>query len=53
MEDPGDLVIVAHLGVLTALSGEIRSDQADSWIVEDFPTGSVTAYETPEWLWGV
>jgi probable phosphoglycerate mutase len=52
-EDPGDLVIVAHLGVLTVLSEELLCDQTGFGMSGGFPTGSVTAYETPEWLWGV
>lgn len=51
MEDPGDLVIVAHLGVLTVLSEEIlHASAADG--IGGFATGSVTMYEIPEWLWG-
>jgi Fructose-2,6-bisphosphatase len=51
-EDPGDLVIVAHLGVLTVLSEEIMNTENFEETRRSFPTGSVTKYEIPEWLLG-
>ena len=44
-----DLVIVAHLGVIVALSEEIMGE-AEGNVSYNFPTGSVTVYYAPEWL---
>ena len=50
---PGDLVIVAHLGVLTVLSEELFSEAAGDGIGRrNFATGSVTVFDVPDWLWG-
>jgi len=50
-EDPGDLVIVAHLGVLSDLNEEIlQGTPGDDSYYRHFPTGSVTMYDVPEWL---
>ena len=51
-DDPGDLIIVAHLGVLTILSEEIKGTQYIGGFDRSFSTGSVTEYEVPEWMWG-
>ena len=51
-EDPGDLVIVAHLGVLTVISEEIMSTANFEETRRSFSTGSVTKYEIPEWMLG-
>jgi len=50
-EDSGDLVIVAHLGVITVLVEELGSEAPEYYFGSGFPTGSVTAVNTPEWLW--
>ena len=50
--DPGDLVLVAHLGVLTILLEELRPETPGESMFRNFATGSVTMIETPEWLWG-
>ena len=45
----GDLVLVAHLGVIHALLeelGEIERGQR-----HNIPTGSVTVLDAPDWLW--
>ena len=48
---PGDLVIVAHLGVLTVLSEELLLEAAGDGIGRrTFSTGSVTVYGVPDWL---
>ena len=50
--DPGDLLIVAHLGVVTVLYEELTQASASKdgfW--PHFKTGSVTEVKTPEWLW--
>ena len=50
-DDPGDLVIVAHLGVLSALNEELLRDAPGGDLYyRHFPTGSVTVYDVPEWL---
>ena len=49
-DSAGDLVIVAHLGVLVSLSEELLSDPPDSYSGRKFPTGSVTVYDAPDWL---
>jgi probable phosphoglycerate mutase len=51
--DAGDLVIVAHLGVITVLAEEILSGDSGNPggdIPQTFATGSVTAWDAPEWL---
>ena len=48
---PGDLVIVAHLGVITALSEELMSATPNIETSRHYPTGSVTVIDVPEWLW--
>ncbi|MDR3364334.1 MAG: histidine phosphatase family protein [Clostridiales Family XIII bacterium] len=48
--DPGDLVIVAHLGVIDVLSEEIHADGGEGGAGRNCATGSVTMLETPEWL---
>ena len=48
-QDPGDLVIVAHLGVITALLEELMPERQN--IREQTTTGSVTVFQAPEWLW--
>ena len=50
-EDIGDLVIVAHMGVNVALAEEIRQTPYFGVPGISFSTGSVTEYETPEWMW--
>ena len=50
-ETEGDLVIVAHLGVLVVLSEELLGNKKTIEPSRDFPTGSVTVIEAPEWLW--
>ena len=49
--DPGDLVIVAHLGVITALYEELSVAESDRDRWPEFKTGSVTVLNVPEWLW--
>jgi len=49
-EDPGDLVIVAHLGVVTSLYEELFSADADGGYWPHFKTGSVTMVDVPDWL---
>jgi len=49
-EDPGDLVIVAHLGVITVIFEELWSDEQGVVLGRSFPTGSVTPVKTPQWL---
>ena len=49
--DPGDLIIVAHLGVVTSLYEELSGIEDDGGYWPHFKTGSVTEIETPEWLW--
>jgi probable phosphoglycerate mutase len=48
--EPQDLVIVAHLGVITVLSEELQVANFNGGLGRNFPTGSVTAYEAPDWL---
>jgi probable phosphoglycerate mutase len=53
-----DLVIVAQLGVITVLSEELHaaSDDAANFsggFGRNFPTGSVTVFEAPDWLWAL
>jgi len=50
-EDPGDLVIVAHLGVITVISEELDYESPGYGFGDGFPTGSVTAVNAPDWLW--
>jgi broad specificity phosphatase PhoE len=47
---PGDLVIVAHLGVLSALNEELLKTSAEDFYDRHFSTGSVTPYEVPDWM---
>ena len=51
-EAPGDLVIVAHLGVIEALSEDIINSPNSGEVGRSFSTGSVTEYKMPEWMWG-
>jgi len=53
VEDPGDLIIVAHLGVVTSLYEELSGEADDDGYWPHFKTGSVTTLEVPEWLWGL
>jgi len=49
-EDPGDLVIVAHIGVLSVLNDKfMNKNTGDSFLEIDFPTGSVTVYDVCDW----
>ena len=48
--DPGDLIIVAHLGVVTSLYEELEGEDDDGYWPH-FKTGSVTTLEVPDWLW--
>jgi len=48
---PGDLLIVAHLGVLTVLYEELNQANGEAASRPEFKTGSVTVVEAPEWLW--
>ena len=50
-DDPGDLVIVAHQGVIISLFEELHLEKPGFGFGLDCPTGSVTVLETPEWLW--
>jgi len=52
-EDPGDLIIVAHLGVVTSLYEELSGEEDEDGYWPHFKTGSVTKLEVPEWLWGL
>jgi len=49
-DDPGDLIIVAHLGVVTSLYEELLVAEDEDGYWPHFKTGSVTALEVPEWL---
>ena len=51
-DDPGDLIIVAHLGVVTSLYEELFGVDDDGGYWPHFKTGSVTTIEVPDWLWG-
>ena len=46
---PGDLVIVAHFGVLVTLTEELQAYVPG--VDNSFATGSVTVIDVPEWLW--
>ena len=48
-DGPGDLVIVAHFGVLVTLTEELQIDVPDAG--NSFATGSVTVIDVPDWLW--
>ena len=49
-EDPGDFVIVAHIGVLSVIIDDLKNrNTGDSFLDMDFPTGSVTVYDIPDW----
>jgi broad specificity phosphatase PhoE len=47
----GDLIIVAHLGVISALAEELQPETYGDGKTNYFNTGSVTMIEAPEWLW--
>ena len=51
-DDPGDFIIVAHLGVITSLYEELFSEDEEDGYWPHFKTGSVTTCEVPGWLWG-
>ena len=51
-DDPGDLIIVAHLGVITSLYEELFSEDGEGGYWPHFKTGSVTTITVPDWLWG-
>ena len=51
VDEPGDLIIVAHLGVIVALTEELLSTASDNKAGRFFPTGSVTEIDAPDWLW--
>ena len=48
----GDLVIVAHLGVLVSLTEELLMESPGAGIDRGFATGSVTVFDAPDWLFG-
>jgi probable phosphoglycerate mutase len=51
-EDPGDLVIVAHMGVLSVICDEMFGRKTgDSFLEGRFLTGSVTTVDVPDWIW--
>jgi len=52
-DDPGDLIIVAHLGVVSSLYEELSEAEDAEGYWPHFKTGSVTEVEAPEWLWGL
>jgi len=52
LEEPGDLVIVAHLGVVSSLYEELTGEGNATGYWPHFKTGSVTVLDTPDWLWG-
>jgi len=47
----GDLLIVAHHGVIISLFEELHSEPAGNGFGIDCPTGSVTVIDAPDWLW--
>jgi probable phosphoglycerate mutase len=49
-EFKNDLIIVAHLGVLTVLAEELLADRPGDSGFRSFATGSVTMLEAPNWL---
>jgi len=51
-DDPGDLIIVAHLGVVSSLYEELTGAEGEAGYWPHFKTGSVTPLEVPDWLWG-
>jgi broad specificity phosphatase PhoE len=49
-EDPGDLVIVAHVGVISVLNDNFMNrTPGDSFLDKHVPTGSVSVYDISEW----
>jgi len=52
-EDPGDLILVAHLGVVSSLYEELTGAGSETGYWPHFKTGSVTEVEAPDWLWGM
>ncbi|MCL2111772.1 MAG: histidine phosphatase family protein [Clostridiales bacterium] len=50
-ESPCDLIIVAHLGVVTALTEELDPEKYPPGEPKFFDTGSVTMCKVPDWLW--
>jgi probable phosphoglycerate mutase len=49
-EDPGDLVIVAHLGVLSVLNDNYwKRNPGDSFLEGHVSTGSITVYDAGNW----
>jgi len=50
-DGPGDLVIVAHLGVLNVLTEELAAGANAGLSWQHFATGSVVKIEPPDWLW--
>ena len=48
--DPGDLVIVAHLGVINALAEDLHKGSSGPYRPKHFSTGEIVAIDVPEWL---
>ena len=49
-DDCGDLIIVAHLGVLVSLTEEVFSGTGSAGRGQFFPTGSVSVFDAPDWM---
>jgi len=49
-EDPGDIVIVAHLGVLNALAEEFQRDSSGPFNSQYYNNGEVAVFAVPDWL---